>query len=90
MTSQQWPLFYNASRAKRRSGLRVKDPVLDTTEMIAGLVSCCYNRVNNMLLPVVFDQILKVFSMISRSRVGDFVVGEPTLEFGFVPLVVCY
>jgi len=89
VTSQQWPLFYNTSRAKRRSGLRVKDPVLDITEMIAGLVSRCYNRVNNMLLPVVFDQILKVFS-ISGSRVGDFVVGEPALEFSFVPLVVCY
>jgi len=82
-------LLYNASRAKRRSGLRVKDPVLDTTEIIAGLVSRCHDRVNNMLLPAVFDQILKIFS-ISRSRVSNFVVGEPALEFGFVPFVVCY
>ena len=42
---------------------------------------------NDVLIPVLFDQILEILA-VRRSRIGDVVVGEPTLKLCLVPFVV--
>lgn len=44
---------------------------------------------SNLVLPVIFDQVLQILT-ISRCRVGDVVIREPSLKFGLVPFVVDY
>ena len=65
----------------------IEDPILDTAIVLVGLVTSCSNRLNNLGLPIFFDEVFEVFP-VCRSRVGDIVVGEPTLKFGLMPFVV--
>ena len=44
-------------------------------------------RTDGVVLPVLLDQILQILA-ICWSRVGDVVVGEPSLELSLVPLVI--
>ena len=74
-------------RLERRFAPAIEDPILDTAIVLVGLVTSCSNRVNNLSLPIFFDEVFEVFS-VCGSRVGDIVVGEPTLKFGLMPFVV--
>ena len=42
----------------------------------------------NVVLPVVLDEVLKVFT-IRRRRIRDVVIREPSLQLSLVPFVVC-
>lgn len=44
-------------------------------------------RRDSVILPVILDEALKILA-VRRSRVGDIVVREPSLELGLMPLVV--
>lgn len=55
--------------------------------MVGGLVARSGQRIDNLSLPVVLDQNLKILA-ISRAWVGDVVVGEPAFELSLMPLVV--
>ena len=46
-------------------------------------------RVDDFLVPVVLDQVLKILP-VSWSGVWDVVIREPTLKFTFMPFVVDY
>lgn len=45
-------------------------------------------RLDDVVLPVVLDQVLQVLAVRS-SWVRDVVVGQPALQLGLVPFVVC-
>jgi hypothetical protein len=44
-------------------------------------------RVHDLIVPVRLDEVLEVLA-VGRLRVGNVVVGEPSLKLGLMPLVV--
>lgn len=58
-------------------------------ERIRSLIHCLVGGVGDHRLPVVLDEVLKIFT-VCGSRVGNVVIREPSLKLGLMPLVVSY
>ena len=67
--------------------LPVEDPVLNASVVIGGLVTSRGKRVDDVGLPIILDEILKVFA-IRCLGMRDVVIREPALKLGLMPFVV--
>jgi hypothetical protein len=76
------------AKISQGGSIPVENPVFDRIVGIGSLVASSGQRIDNLSLPVVLDQVLEIFA-ISWSRVRDVVIREPTLKLSLVPFVVC-